>query len=93
MGHLMQYEEKILRNEITAVSCAPVYLKDSNYIDSLQISTYLKQGHPVRHIVCFLFKQNKTKQYMKTYACTNSSVCRTMCMALRKKKKNSFGMT
>lgn len=35
MGHLMQYEEKILGNEITAVSSAAVCLKDSDYTYSL----------------------------------------------------------
>lgn len=35
MGHLMQYEEKVLRNEIMAVSFAAICLKDSNYIDFL----------------------------------------------------------
>lgn len=35
VGHLVQFEEKELLNEITAVYSAALCLKDSGYIDSL----------------------------------------------------------
>lgn len=81
MGHLMQYEEKIWRNEITAVSYAAVCLKDSNYIDFLYISSCFKQTDPLnlRHVGLFGHceknpNRKKPQQLIGMFACSYS-VC------------------
>lgn len=43
VGHLVQFEEKKMVNEITTVSSAALCLKDSGYIDSLQTSAQVEQ--------------------------------------------------